>query len=246
MLKRIAAAAFLALLPGIAQAGTFNGTTYRSNLGYTVKPPANWVRVDAATVKAMSELDLLPSNITPKVFPRIDVIFFPPFSKLDTSLRADQARTEANAEKRKADPDAEITPPIINDDPVPDYSASVSVMVVNGEPSAVTTEMAKSYKEGLAKNAQAIEQTNGNFIKNLKFNEATASTTAKNYKTFTFDSEYDIDISGKNYHIHSEQTLIFNRGMTYIVTCASDDNVPPENVKANWCRTFVNSLVIAN
>ncbi|MBQ4359863.1 MAG: hypothetical protein II767_06365 [Proteobacteria bacterium] len=246
MLKRIAAAAFLVLLPCTALAGSFDGTTYKSNLGYSIRPPQNWMRVDAATVKGMAELDLLPSNITPKVFPRTDVIFFPAFTKTDTSLRADRARTDANIEKFKEDPNAALTPPITVDDPHPDYSAAISVSVFQGTPSAITTEMAKSYKEGVLKNAQAIEQSNGNFIKNLTINEATAGSTTKNYKAFMFEFEYDIDISGKNYHIKSEQTLIFKDTTTYMVTCSSDHNAPPDGVKANWCRTVVNSLKINN
>ena len=245
MLKRIAAAAaFLVMLPCVAQAGSFNGLVYKSNLGYTIQPPENWMRVDAATVKGMVELDLLPSNITPKVFPRTDVIFFPAFTKTDTSLRADKKRTDANLEKFKEDANAELAQPIAVEDAHPDYSAAIAVSVFNGAPSAITTEMAKSYKEGVLKNAQAIEQLNGNSIKNLTISEATADKTAKNYKAFVFNFEYDIDISGKNYHIKSEQTLIFQGNTTYMVTCSSDHNAPPEGVKANWCRTVVNSLKI--
>ncbi|MBR4984124.1 MAG: hypothetical protein IKY83_00085 [Proteobacteria bacterium] len=244
MLKRIAAAAFLALLPGLAHAGSFDGTNYRSNLGYSVRPPAGWVRVDAATVKGMEEQALLPSNITAKAFPRIDVIFYPPFSETDTSMRADQTRIEANAEKIKTGAADTVTPPAQNDTKRPNYSASLSIMVVKGMPSSVSTEMAKSYRERLLKNSQVLENSNGNFIKNLNIGEATSGTTAKNYKAFIFESEYDIDIDEKNYHIKSEQTLIVKDGQTYIVTCSSDYNRPPEKLKGNWCRTVVNSLKI--
>ena len=83
----------------------------------------------------------------------------------------------------------------------------------------------------------------GNFLQNLSITSATADTTTKNYKAFMFEFEYDIDIFGQNYHIRSEQTLVFQNKTTYMITCSSDYNAPPD-LKPNWCRTVVNSLKI--
>lgn len=75
MYKRLLLALFIAILPISAQAGDFTKQHYTSHLGYKLKAPKSWTRLDAATVEAMK--DNLPKNIDSQAVQRFDVIFFP-------------------------------------------------------------------------------------------------------------------------------------------------------------------------
>ena len=63
------------MLPLSALAGDFTKLHYTSHLGYTLKAPDSWTRIDASTVEAMK--DNLPKNIDSQAVQRFDVIFFP-------------------------------------------------------------------------------------------------------------------------------------------------------------------------
>lgn len=75
MYKRLFLALFIAMLPISALAGDFTKQHYTSHLGYKIKAPNSWTRVDAATIEAMK--NNLPQNIDSSSVQRFDVIFFP-------------------------------------------------------------------------------------------------------------------------------------------------------------------------
>ncbi len=237
MIKRILLTSLMFLMPAAVSAGDYGGNFYTSNLGYSIMlPDDSWARLDASNAEAMQKW--LPQNISANSVDRFDAIFYPSFSKVDLSLDGDKKRLQDNQAKKDADPDvapdslakpAHQTPP----DPasLPEFSPTVSVMVINSKPSSMAPENAKNFADALAAKHDELFGFAGDF----KVKSATFDTLDPG-SAFIFIMEYRI----KNRRIAVEQTALFHNDQTYIITCTSDSN---EYVKdKDWCRNVVNSI----
>lgn len=234
MLKRVLFAAIFLFLPALAYAGSFVDGVYSSNLGYSVTPPKGWVRLDASNASAMQ--GHVPQNIDVLGTSRFDVIFFPPFSKVDTSLAADTERLEKNKAVRDANknPDPEdIIPPASDMTQPPEFSPSMSIIVLNSVPSKMKPEMAKVYADKLI--AQVREMSD---FSDFEIKASTMDNTLPAGDDFNFVLGFRRN--QKEYKL--EQTIIFrpNESETVVVTCINDAN--EYEADKMWCKSAVTSL----
>ena len=227
MFKRFLLTALALLLPSIAMAGSFENGIYKSNLGYLISPPEDWIVLDAANFNAMT--GHVPRNIsTQGVGERIDVIFFPAFSKVDTSKKADDKRIEAN----KNVADGEKQPPITDKSDPPKFAPFISVLAVKNVPSKDSAEMVKAYADKIMANRDdGISDAEGFEIVNF------TKDTAYAEDIFLFNIKYRYDTR----RIEVEQALMFHKEVTYIITCTNDAEDPVENDK-RWCRKVITSM----
>ena len=240
MFKRISLITLAALMPVAAQAGNFVDGIYTSNLGYSIKPPENWQRVDMSNVSLMSEW--LPQNISTESLDRFDVIFYPSFTKSDISLAGDDKRQADNKARLDADPSTpreNLTRPIHETPPdretLPGFTSTVSVMVIAHKPSSMASEYAKIYADEL----QTKHDSMFEFATDFKVNSATSEPLTPG-DAFIFNMEFRIN----NRRVAVDQTVLFRKSETYIITCTSDINEYMSDKR--WCRGVVNTLKFAD
>ena len=106
------------------------------DLGYEIKPPKGWTYVDMSNIAAMKSS--LPNNISPKMFDRIDVAFFPEYSgdPKQTNLNADRDRQMKNDEALRDDPSIspeELLKPVVKFDNPPSFSPVITIMSVRAK-----------------------------------------------------------------------------------------------------------------
>ncbi|GEM_PF-6972619 len=234
MMKKIFALILFAIMfPALAWAGSYDGSVYVSNLGYTVKPPsiwdgqiATWDRVDASNAVAMK--NHIPKNIAIEGIDRFDVVFFPRFTKVDTSLKADRERVESN--KRETNPE-DVVPPYEDKSKVPDFYPSVSILVLNLRISDQSPEMVEAYKQSLLQNVPDVV----GFAQDLKIVEATKDIFGSENGFF-----YKIHFRVDSHEVEMEQIVLSRRSSTYIISCTKDQN--DNHLPVNWCRNVANSM----
>lgn len=233
MFKKLALTAILLLFPVCAWAGSYIDGIYNSNLGYTVRPPstwdgkeATWDRVDVSTMDAMK--NQIPKNIAFDGLKRFDVVFFPRFTKTDTSLKADSERIELNKDATPED----VIPPYENKVDVPEFYPSVSILVLKNAISDTTSEMAEAYKKYLL---ETVPQA-ADYARDFKIVDTTKDV---------FSGEngflYKIQFKYGSHDVDMEQIVLSRRSSTYIITCTKDTN--SDHVAANWCKNVANSMV---
>ncbi len=234
MFKKLAATVLFLMLPAAAWAGSMEDGKYTSNLGYTIHPPKDWQRVDAATANAMT--GHVPLNINMSGLERFDVIFFPKFSQVDTSRDADDERLNKNKEMLKEDSGATPVLPIVDKTDPPEFSPTISVLAMKYMPEAVNAERVVAFNENLLENITNAATYAQDFGAESTLREYHPASDAESGATF----EFNIHFRNKNRGIKVEQVLIFHNNTTYIITCTSDENeyVSPES----WCKETVNSM----
>lgn len=232
----------LLLLPALAQAGAWNEESglYKSNLGYQITLPANWLRIDNATAAAMKSS--LPKNLTADALSRFDAIFFPNYItkgdlKNPLTLKADNARIALNNERVKNDPltqPDELDPPIGRiggaNAEIPEFSPTVSIIVTKAAPRQ-SPEAPKLYQQQIVKDIQ--ENPN---IKGFKVVNATQNNALPSGNAYLFNVEYSA--SGRS--LAAEQHVIFHNQQTVIVTCT--DEIDAYVKDKNWCGAIVSTL----
>jgi len=224
MLKRFILPLALSLtVPQAALAGSLKDGIYFSNLGYQITPPPGWIKFDASTANALK--GQTPVNLRDSNFSRIDVVFYPSFGTQDTSLQADIKRTEALKTAQTGSPDTPPTSP-------PEFSPSISVMVLSHAPTANSTEVAQAYAEAMKKEVKGL----ADYTSAFKIVKST-SDIVSGQNTFQFTIEYT---TAKGRGIRVEQTLFIQNATSIIVTCTSDSNeyMQPKD----WCSGTVASL----
>ncbi|MBO4349350.1 MAG: hypothetical protein J6A01_00185 [Proteobacteria bacterium] len=232
MMKHFALVLFVLLFPALAWAGSYDGTVYTSNLGYTVKPPSTWDghnaiwdRVDASNAVAMK--NHIPQNIAIEGIDRFDVVFFPRFTKTDTSLEADRKRAELNKDAAPED----IEPPYEDKAKVPEFYPSVSILVLNMSISDQSPEMVEAYKQSLLQNVPDVV----GFAQD--FNIVDATKDAVNSENgFIFKIHFRVD----SHEVEMEQIILSRRSSTYIISCTKDSN--DNHLPLNWCKNVANSM----
>ena len=224
--------AFTMLLPTVAWAGSFVDGVYTSNAGYSIRPPEDWVRLDASNAMAMK--GHIPENITTDGMKRFDVVFFPSFSKTDTSIKADNKRIESNKatleENKNAQPE-DLIQPIQDRDIPPSFSPTVSVLVLSSRISATSSEMVKAYEASILENVK----DGADYAKNFKVLDSTKDAV-NTENGFVFKIRFTAGFR----EVNVEQTIITRpNDVTYIVTCTADTN---EHLPNNWCQNVVGSM----
>ncbi len=234
MFKQLAVIVLSLMLPATAWAGSMEDGKYTSNLGYTIHPPKDWQRVDAATASAMT--GHVPLNINMSGLERFDVIFFPKFSNADTSMAADDERLKKNKEMLAEDSSATPLKPIVDMTDPPNFSPTISVLAMKYVPEAVNAERVVAFNEHLLETISSAATYAQDFGAESTLREYHQASDADSGATF----EFNIRFRHKNRGIKVEQTLIFHKNTTYIITCTSDENeyVSPES----WCKETVNSM----
>lgn len=229
MFKKLLPFALACFIPAAAMAGSYEDGRYTSSLGYTIEPPMDWVRVDAATVDAQK--GALPENISEIALDRFDVVFFPkPKSFVDTSKKADDARIERN--KEQIDAPENMEEPAIHMGEPEAFAPTLSVFVIKHAPSGTEPEYAKAYAENIVKMVEA----KASYAKNFKVVNATQDEYSGPDVYFRFN----IELQQKERLLKMEQTVIFHNSNTYVVTCTEDDNESFGD--KNWCRKAVGSI----
>ena len=200
--------------------------------------PVIWVtvlrlRLDASTAAAMT--NHVPKNIDINGVNRFDVIFFPSFSEVDTSLAADDERLKKKKEHKDAGDDPippEINDPAIDSSDPPDFSSSLTVAVLEGIPSKVSEEMVKAYADRLVAEMKSASDFSG--VKVLDSRTGSVSSM----KSF----EFVVEFSNGRRTFEVNQTLVIHYDETLIITCINDDNETEDD--REWCKNAVNSLKI--
>ncbi len=224
-----------------AFAGNVDSNIYTSNLGYTVTPPAGWVRYDASTAQA---LEVVPQNIKDTNFTRIDAVFFPPVDgyKPDT-LEADNKRLE---ERKAAAADGERpalgTPESeaydktqreearANLPKAPNFSANISIMAAKKLPSQVNNDLAVAFKDRLIKDIKE----NAPYASGFKVTKTTTDHSSGK-DIFVFNMEYNLD--GRDVLV--EQTVLVGKDRSLVVTCISSAN---DYLDKDYCTRTVKSI----
>lgn len=235
MLKSVLFAVLFLFIPALAFAGSFVDGVYTSRLGYSIKPPAGWVRLDASNAAAME--GHVPKNIDAQGISRFDVIFFPSFSEVDTSLNADNERLKKNKalleENKNLDPE-ELIPPISDTKPAPEFSAMMSIIVLNSTPSNTADEMAKVYAENLVEEIKDV-----GVLSNF---EVKASTKDSGSIPAGPDFNFSLGFRYNKIEYAVKQTVVFrlNGNETIIVTCMNNANLhEPDKM---WCESALSTL----
>ena len=210
MLHRLILPLVIALLPGLAFAGDFKDQQYTSRLGYKLKVPESWTRVDASTLQAMKTN--LPKNIDEQALSRFDVIFFPAFSDVDTSLEAD----------RNKDPKAQQTLP----EP-PDFSPSISVLALAQKPSDMSSTIVESY-------AKTIQTSVTGKLSGLSNFKLVASAAEPLIGGDAHIYQYNFENEGKK--LCAKQAILVNKNNAYVITCTLECS------SEDICDTVFNSV----
>ena len=231
-MKRFALILFAFFIPALAWAGSYDGTVYTSNLGYSVKPPSKWDgndaiwdRVDASNAVAMK--NHIPKNIAIEGLDRFDVVFFPRFTKANTSLDADRKRAEMNKDATPED----FIPPYEDKSPIPDFYPSVSILVLNTSISDQSPEMVEAYKQSLLQNVPDVV----GFAQEFKIVDTTKDSISAG-ESFIFKIHFRVD----SHDVEMEQIVISQRSSTYIISCTKDSN--DNHLPLNWCKNVANSM----
>ena len=242
MMNRLALIAFACLLPASAWGGSFINGTYESNAGYTIQPPKDWVRLDASTAKGMEHM--LPKNISIEGINRFDVVFFPPLQK-DTSLSADDERIKKNKQALEDNPEvdkAELIPPLdeqVNKEEIPEFSPTISILVLQTEISSTSPEMVAAYKKSVL---DTIPTAGGSYSESFKIKEATVdrfdSTDGFRFK-INFSHHSSRTSSREIEVLQTVQTFSHN---TYIITCTSDVNDTKNHLDKDWCENTIKTM----
>lgn len=234
MLKKVLSIAFAFMIPATAVAGSFDETgVYSSNVGYKIRPPEGWMRVDASTVDALK--GHIPENISTSALDRFDVVFFPKHKDMvDTSKQADDARIAENKARLEADPKTapeELTPPIVDTSVPESFVPTISILALEHVPESQEPEYAKAYAETIVEEMKAT----ASYAEGFKVLSATRDALTPS-DAFVFNIEFR---SGERMLL-VEQYVLFASSHTYVVTCTQDSNEYIGDKK--WCRKAVESM----
>lgn len=235
-MHRILLTVLAVLLPFSAMAGTFDDEegVYTSYLGYEIKPPKGWTYVDMSNIAAMKSS--LPNNISPKMFERIDVAFFPEYSgdPKQTNLNADRDRQMKNDEALRDDPSIspeELLKPVVKFDNPPSFSPVITIMSVRAKIDQAA-EAPKAYEKEII---QRMKKNSS--IENFKVTSSTYDDALAPGAAYVFSYEFSYKRSKT---VAVDQTILFNDDQTLVISCTQDVEEYVNNKK--WCAQAVNSI----
>ncbi|MFA5625230.1 MAG: hypothetical protein WC966_09285 [Bradymonadales bacterium] len=141
-LGAILTAVLILLASTHAFAGLIIEGQYSSTLGYKIRPPQNWVKLDRSTYHGLK--DNLPSNLKQIDLERVDAVFYLDTRPEPKALDAGDAQEQDQVQ-----------------DPAPDYFAdSLSIMAVRNVPSIISKEIAVSLAE---ESIKRLESSSGSY-----------------------------------------------------------------------------------
>lgn len=245
------AATLCCLAASSAFAGTLVDGKYISDLGYSINPPAGWLKYDASTAKGY---DVIPKNLKTVNFSRFDAIFFAPIVKYDApTLEADTKRLEARKAAIAADErPAPGTPEgdefdkkeaQIKKDALPrppEFVPTISIMSIKTNSKTDPKELVGLMKDKLLEIAKPDPMYS-------EFKVVKSTTDRLSYRTALI---FEITSNVMGFDLKFEHTVFLDpdNERAIIVTCTSDindhvgDKLSYVLEDTTWCQKALKSI----